>query len=81
MQADAILVMQLQRLTGLEADKLAREYIGLKANIADYERILADEQVILEMIRADLQELKAKYADAPRTRSRTKNLGTLIRKP
>ena len=47
MQADAILVMQLQRLTGLEADKLAREYIGLKADIANYERILADEQVIL----------------------------------
>ena len=38
MQADAILAMQLQRLTGLEADKLAQEYIGLKADIAGYER-------------------------------------------
>ncbi len=51
MQADAILAMQLQRLTGLEADKLVQEYTGLKADIADYEQILADENLILEMIR------------------------------
>ena len=38
MQADAILAMQLQRLTGLEADKLAQEYKGLKEDIAGYER-------------------------------------------
>ena len=38
MQADAILAMQLQRLTGLEADKLAQEYKGLKDDIAGYER-------------------------------------------
>ena len=43
MQADAILAMQLQRLTGLEADKLAQEYTGLKADIDRYEAILADE--------------------------------------
>ncbi len=67
MQADAILAMQLQRLTGLEADKLAQEYIGLKADIAGYERILADEAVILEMIRADLREMKHKYADPRRS--------------
>ena len=58
MQADAILIMQLQRLTGLEADKLAQEYIGLKADIAGYERILADERLILDIIRADLREMK-----------------------
>jgi DNA gyrase subunit A len=75
MQADAILVMQLQRLTGLEADKLAREYIGLKADIANYERILADEQVILEMIRADLRELKTKYADPRRSQISDEELG------
>ena len=46
-QADAILSMQLQRLTGLEADKLAQEYAGLKENIANYEAILADEKKIL----------------------------------
>src|SRR5206468_5714864 len=42
MQADAILAMQLQRLTGLEADKLVTEYRGLKEDIARYERILGD---------------------------------------
>jgi DNA gyrase subunit A len=66
-QADAILAMQLQRLTGLEADKLAQEYIGLKADIAAYERILADENLILDIIRADLRELKDKYADRRRS--------------
>jgi DNA gyrase subunit A len=67
MQADAILAMQLQRLTGLEADKLAQEYIGLKADIAGYERILADENLIRDLIRADLRELRAKYADPRRS--------------
>ena len=67
MQADAILAMQLQRLTGLEADKLAQEYVGLKADIDRYETILADEQVILGMIRDDLLELKGKYANPRRS--------------
>ncbi len=67
MQADAILAMQLQRLTGLEADKLAAEYKALKADIAGYEAILADENLILDIIRADLRELKSKYADARRS--------------
>ncbi len=52
MQADAILAMRLQQLTGLEADKLGAEYRGLKPDIAEYERILGDEQVILDLIRA-----------------------------
>jgi DNA gyrase subunit A len=67
MQADAILIMQLQRLTGLEADKLAQEYIGLKADIAGYERILADEDLILDIIRADLREMKDRYANPRRS--------------
>jgi DNA gyrase subunit A len=67
MQADAILAMQLQRLTGLEADKLAQEYAGLKADIARYEAILADEGRILALIRDDLIELKDKYADPRRS--------------
>ncbi len=66
-QADAILSMQLQRLTGLEADKLAEEYAGLKANIANYVAILTDEQKIRDMVRADLIEMKNKYADARRS--------------
>src|SRR5262249_42194197 len=67
MQADAILAMQLQRLTGLEADKLAQEYRGLKEDIAGYERILADEGLILDIIRADLREMRHKYADGRRS--------------
>ncbi len=75
MQADAILAMQLQRLTGLEADKLAQEYIGLKADIAGYERILGDENVILEMIRVDLREMKSKYANPRRSMISDEELG------
>ncbi len=67
MQADAILAMQLQRLTGLEADKLAQEYIGLKADIGHYEAILGDEGLIRDIIRADLRELKSAYANARRS--------------
>jgi DNA gyrase subunit A len=67
MQADAILAMQLQRLTGLEVDKLAQEYVGLKADISRFEAILADESLIREIIRNDLNDLKKKYADARRS--------------
>ena len=68
MQADAILAMRLQQLTGLEADRLIAEYTGLKADIAGYERLLADERLILDLIRADMRELKAKYANPRRCR-------------
>jgi DNA gyrase subunit A len=75
MQADAILSMQLQRLTGLEADKLAQEYIALKADIAEYERILGDEAVIRGIIRDDLLELKAKYANPRRSAISDEEIG------
>ncbi len=75
MQADAILIMQLQRLTGLEADKLAQEYKGLKEDIRGYEAILASEQLILDLIRADLREMKSKYADARRSVISEEELG------
>jgi DNA gyrase subunit A len=74
-QADAILAMQLQRLTGLEADKLATEYRGLKEDIRGYEAILADERLILELIRADLAELRDKYADGRRSVLSDEELG------
>jgi DNA gyrase subunit A len=67
MQADAILAMRLQQLTGLEADKLGAEYGELKGKISEYDRILADEQLILDLIRADMRELKEKYADKRRS--------------
>jgi len=75
MQADAILAMQLQRLTGLEADKLAQEYTGLKADIAGYDAILADEGLILDLIRSDLRELKDKYANPRRSAISDEELG------
>ena len=66
-QADAILTMQLQRLTGLEIEKLAKEYAGLVEQIKGYEAILSDENVLLDIIREDLHEIKGKYGDARRT--------------
>ena len=75
MQADAILAMRLQQLTGLEADKLAREYTDLKSNIGNYERILADEQLVLDLIRADLREIKQKYANPRRSTVDPEELG------
>ncbi len=66
-QANAILIMQLQRLTGLEIEKLAKEYADLVEEIRGYEAILADEKVLLDIIREDIHELKEKYADKRRT--------------
>jgi DNA gyrase subunit A len=66
-QADAILTMQLQRLTGLEIEKLAKEYAELSEKIADYEALLANRNLQLDVIREDLYEIKEKYKDARRT--------------
>jgi DNA gyrase subunit A len=74
-QADAILAMRLQQLTGLELDKLTTEYTGLRADITGYERILANEQLILDLIRLDMREMKAKYADKRRSVISDEELG------
>lgn len=66
-QADAILTMQLQRLTGLEIEKLAKEYAELTSEIADYEAILADDKLLMDIIREDIYEIKEKYGDKRRT--------------
>lgn len=67
-QADAILTMQLQKLTGLEMEKLAKEYAELTEQIEGYEAILASEQVLLDIIREDIYEMKEKYSDKRRTK-------------
>ncbi|MHC4071079.1 MAG: DNA gyrase subunit A [Planctomycetota bacterium] len=67
-QADAILTMQLQRLTGLEIEKLAKEYADLTEQIEGYEAILASEEILLDIIREDICEIKEKYGDARRTK-------------
>ena len=66
-QADAILTMQLQKLTGLEIEKLAKEYADLIEQIEGYEAILASEAILLDIIREDICEIKEKYSDARRT--------------
>jgi DNA gyrase subunit A len=66
-QADAILTMQLQRLTGLEMKKLAKEYSSLVEQIEGYEAILANETVLLDIIREDIYEIREKYGDKRRT--------------
>jgi DNA gyrase subunit A len=67
LQADAILEMRLARLTGLEREKLEQEYRELMERIRDYKAILADENLVLDIIREDLHEIKEKFADPRRT--------------
>jgi DNA gyrase subunit A len=66
-QSDAILDMRLQRLTGLERQKLVDEYTELLALIDRLRAILASEKLLLEEIRGELRELKARFGDARRT--------------
>jgi DNA gyrase subunit A len=66
-QAQAILDMRLQRLTGLEREKIDEEYQELTKLIAELKAILADEEKVLEIIREELIELKEKYNDKRRT--------------
>ncbi|WP_274365079.1 DNA gyrase subunit A [Paenibacillus thermotolerans] len=66
-QAQAILDMRLQRLTGLEREKIENEYAELMQKIAEYEAILADEQLVLNIISDELKEIKDKFGDERRT--------------
>ena len=66
-QANAILEMQLRRLTGLEQDKIRAEYDELMKKIAEYEAILADRQKILNIIKQELLEDKEKFGDDRKT--------------
>ncbi len=66
-QADAILTMQLQRLTGLEIEKLAKEYAELAEKIAGYEALLASRDLQLDVIREDLCEIREKYKGPRKT--------------
>lgn len=66
-QAKAILDMRLQRLTGLEREKIDREHEELKVLISELNAILADENKVYEIIKNELIDLKAKYSDERRT--------------
>jgi DNA gyrase subunit A len=69
-QADAILAMRLQSLVGLEQLKVEQEYEELQGKIADYKKILGNRDLVLDIIREDLYELREKYGDERRTQIR-----------
>ncbi|MGL4607626.1 MAG: DNA gyrase subunit A [Eubacteriaceae bacterium] len=66
-QAQAILDMRLQRLTGLEREKIEEEYKEILKTIAELRAILADEQLVLNIIKGELLEIKEKFGDSRRT--------------
>lgn len=74
-QAKAILAMQLRRLTGLEREAIENELKELHALIKRLEEILADEQEILNIIKAELLEMKEKYGDERRSQIINHELG------
>ncbi len=66
-QAQAILDLKLQRLTGLERDKIEDEYNELMKTIAYLQSILNSEEILLNIIKDELVEIKTKYGDDRRT--------------
>ncbi len=66
-QSDAILELKLRRLTGLEREKIESELNALLKEIEELKAILASEQKVLDIIKQELLEIKAKYADDRRT--------------
>jgi DNA gyrase subunit A len=66
-QAQAIIELQLQRLTGMEQQKILDELAEIRRKIADYTEILASEQVLRGVIVKELEEVKQEFGDARRT--------------
>ncbi|WP_128895611.1 DNA gyrase subunit A [Longirhabdus pacifica] len=66
-QAQAILDMRLQRLTGLEREKIENEYNELLVKIADFKDILSNEHRVLDIISTEMNEIKEKFGDERRT--------------
>ncbi|MBA4369975.1 MAG: DNA gyrase subunit A [Coriobacteriaceae bacterium] len=66
-QTDAILEMRLRRLTGLERHKIEEELAELREKIARYTKVLGDMQLVLDIIKEELAEVRAKHADKRRT--------------
>src|ERR1051326_4636878 len=66
-QARAILDMRLQRLTGLEREKIVEEYNEILATIGRLKEILASEQLVLDIVSNELKTIKEQYGDARRT--------------
>ena len=72
-QAQAILEMRLQRLTGLERDKIEEEYGELMKTISYLREILDKEELVLNIIKEELTEIKNKYGDKRRTEIQRNN--------
>ncbi len=66
-QAQAVLDMRLQRLTGLEHEKITKEYNEIKLEIARLEKILGDKTELWKVIKKELKEVKKNFADVRRT--------------
>ena len=66
-QTDAILELRLRRLTGLERDKIEAELAALLAEIEELKSILASEQKVLDIIKKEMLEIKARYGDDRKT--------------
>ncbi len=66
-QAQAILDMKLQRLTGLELEKILEEYEKVLQEIREYKEILASEQKVLDIVEGELMEIRDEYAIPRRT--------------
>ena len=77
-QAKAILEMRLQRLTGLERQKIVDELEGIRKKIEEYLYILANEEVKLKIIKDELIEIKNKYSDERRTEIAETDEGDLV---
>jgi DNA gyrase subunit A len=68
LQAVAILEMRLQKLTGLERDKILEEYQAILKAIASFQALLKDEALLYQTIQTELHEIKRKYADERKTK-------------
>jgi len=66
-QAQSILEMRLQRLTGLERDKIINEYNEIMEKIAWFNQVLSDENLVRQIIRQEFEEIREQYGDARRT--------------
>ena len=66
-QAQAILDMRLQRLTGLEQDKILEEYKNILKDIARFKEILGSEHLVDQIIKGELTEIENEYGDARKT--------------
>jgi DNA gyrase subunit A len=76
-QAQAVLEIQLQRLSQLERLKIQEEYAEIKKRIAELRRILKDEKLVLAIIVKELREVKEEYADERRTEIRDEAISEL----